>query len=154
MTNFVQVNKVELREGEELQSFIGSVIKALAQHKQKTNKSLMLAGIFKGFIVTRDIEKGTFFKVEMARSEDGLFKLGKVQEVRQAFVPVTQKKEKAEEQEPTLVAVNGDVQEISLDSDTTQQVIKSLADAIEEGVEIHPVEEPNLWDGLNISPAR
>ena len=89
---------VKLLEGEELMEFIDKVQGALAQHRQKTETSTFLRGIFKGFIITRDFENGKFFQHKLSRDGEGLIKLGPAIEVRQAFVPVQQAVSKSSDQ--------------------------------------------------------
>lgn len=98
----VQKN-VKLQEGEELMDFVNKVMDAVAQHRQKTERSVFLTGIFKGFIITRDLESGKFFQMKLGRDKEGLIKLGDPIEVRQTFVPVTQQALKSEGDEITTV---------------------------------------------------
>jgi hypothetical protein len=153
MKNLIEVNKVELRDGEELQQFIGGVIKALGQHRQKTNKSLALRGIFKGFVIAQDMENGKFFRMQVSRDDAGLFAVGKGEEVRQAFVPVRQKAEKAETQEPTLVAVNGEVSEVQVESEHVLKMIETIAAAAEDAPKVVEIVEqkPSVWTNLELT---
>jgi hypothetical protein len=85
----VQKN-VKLEEGEELMDFVNKVQDAVAQQREKLQRSVFLNGIFKGFVIMRDFESGKFFQSKLGRGPDGLIKLGDPIEVRQTFVPVTQ----------------------------------------------------------------
>lgn len=82
---------VKLEEGEELMDFVNKVMDAVSTHRQKTQRSVFLRGIFKGFIITRDFESGKFFQHKLGRDKEGLVKLGDPVEVRQTFVPVASK---------------------------------------------------------------
>lgn len=89
----VEVTKVELVEGEELQGLIKKVIDAVGRHKGKVSKSLGLTGIYKDHVIARDFETGRFFRMKMVR-EGADVVLSDAEEVRQVFVPARQKTEK------------------------------------------------------------
>lgn len=94
MSEHIEIQKFELREGEELHGFIDEVLKALARHRKKADRSLALRGIFKGHVVARDVESGRFYQVAMSRGDNGEIELGDAAEVRQVWVPV-RREEKA-----------------------------------------------------------
>lgn len=128
------LKNVKLEEGEELGDFVNKVFDALAQHRQKAERSVFLRGIFKGFIITRDFENGKFFQMKLSRDKEGLIKLGDPIHVRQTFVPVMAKVEKSEdapdqlqsiELPPTLVIVKGG--KLTAESIT---MLENLCDAV------------------------
>ena len=93
---------VKLQEGEELMDFVNKVQDAVAQQREKLQRSVFLNGIFKGFVITRDFESGKFFQSKLGRGTDGLIKLGDPIEVRQTFVPVTQVAKAEGDDEPEI----------------------------------------------------
>lgn len=148
----VEINKVELLDGEELQTLVKKVVDAITQGKGKTNKSLFLNGIFKDHVITRDWETGKFFKMEMARDGDAITLTGSA-EVRQAFVPVGQKVEKAEDQLSCTVAISSE----KVGEEATVIVVKAdaktvadlLADAIsDEAPNFQDVAKESIWGGI------
>jgi hypothetical protein len=108
MQEYVEVTKVDLKDGEELHSFIDEVYKALGRARERMNKSLILSGIYKDHVITRDVEDGRFFKIVMKRSKEGTLELGDAKEVRQVWEEVKTKTEKSEdgkEAEPAPVYI-------------------------------------------------
>jgi hypothetical protein len=95
MREFVQVQKIDLLDGEELMELAKKVMAAITQHKGRLNKSLALRGIFKDHIVVRDMESGKLFRMNMKRDDAGAVLLDSMDEVRQVFVPAKTKAEKA-----------------------------------------------------------
>lgn len=149
--NKIEVCKVELTEGEELQGMIKKVIDAITRSKGKTKKSLHLAGIYKDHIITRDFESGRFFKMKMERDGD-VIKLSDEAEVRQVFVPVKQKTEKAEADQFCLVAIEAEkdsasVVTVKADTVTVQGLIEDIADGI-DAPDYQDVKEKDLWEGV------
>ena len=89
----IEVSKIDLREGEELQKVVRSIVDTLRSDDEvhKTSKELGLRGIFKDHIVTQDFTTGRMFKFDLARDEAGTIKLSNPVEVRMTFVPVEAK---------------------------------------------------------------
>lgn len=87
----VQIQKnLELLDGEELGEFVGKLQDALAVNRAKLKLSLGIVGIFSDHILTKDFEKGGFYRFAFSRDESGSVVLGDGVEVRQVFVPVTE----------------------------------------------------------------
>jgi len=97
----IAVAKVKLQEGEELMDFVQKVMEAVSQQRQKTQRSMFVRGIFKGFVIMRDFESGNFFQSKLTRDKEGLVKLGDPFAVRQTFVPIAEKVAKSEGEEDT-----------------------------------------------------
>lgn len=95
--DFIQIEKVELLDGEELMSLPRKIMDAMGRHKAKLNRSLFLRGIFNKFIIAKDFETGRMFQMDMSRDQDGDILLGNPVEVKQTFVPVKQAAAKAED---------------------------------------------------------
>ncbi len=148
----VEISKVELLEGEEMQTLIKKIQDAITQGKGKTNKSLFLHGIFKDHIITRDWETHKFFKMELSRDGEGV-KLSSSTEVRQAFVPIGQKVEKAEDQPSCTVAISsskapGAVEVIVVKADA-KTVFDLLDSAIsDEEPKFQDMAKENIWGGI------
>ena len=138
MSQFIEVKKFDLKEGEELMDVVRNIQISLARHREKTNKSVYLQGIFKGFIITRDFENGRHFKMTLKRDKEGDIELGESIEVRQVFVPVDQKKEKAEGEDHTPQAETIEAM-IELANDDTAPTYHKI-----EKVE----EKHSVWNGL------
>ena len=83
----IEVQKAELIEGEELRDFIGKVFEAIHASKAKLERSLSLHGIYKGFVITRDMESGGFLRHDMTR-KGAAVELSDPVEVAQKFVPI------------------------------------------------------------------
>lgn len=93
MNQFIEVQKVALREGEELMDFVRAVQMALRQQGHARSASPSLQGVYNGAIVTRDMESGKFFQHTVKREDGGTVELGEPVEVRQVWVPVDTQKE-------------------------------------------------------------
>lgn len=148
---------VKLQDGEELMDFVNKVFDAVGQHRQKTDKSLFLRGIFKGFIIMKDFESGKLFQSKLSRDNAGLIKLGDAVEVRQTFTPITAAVAKSEGDEndlrsveipPTIVMLKG--------GNLTAESIEMLEDIIKatggevpelEYLEVAKRTEP-FWGGV------
>lgn len=145
----IEVRKVELVEGEELQGLVKKVIDAIGRSKGKTTKSIGLTGIYKDHIITRDFESGKFFKMAMERDDAGNVKLGDAVEVKQVFVPAKQKTEKAEDAPEVLVAIDeGEtavVRTVKCAADVIAQALEDIA--AEPGEMVEPRKE-SLWQGV------
>jgi len=111
MDPFVQVQKVDLVEGEELMDLAKKVMAAITQNKGKTRKSLGLLGIFKDHIVVRDFEDGKLFRMEMKRDDGGNVLLDGMEEVQQKFVPLKPKVQQKSEGQVSVVTL----EELGLD---------------------------------------
>lgn len=145
----VSIAKVKLQEGEELMDFVNKVMEAVAQNRQKTQRSLFLRGIFKGFIIMRDFESGKFMQAKLTRDKEGLVKLGDPFEVRQTFVPIASAVDKSEEQAETLFAIGGDVMHSRLPKEQLVALVKSADDAEEfDFVEVEKEGERVSWTGI------
>lgn len=94
----VEIRKVDLMEGEELQELVKRVIGALGQQKAKLKKSLFLHGIFKDHVIARDFETGAFFKMDMARKGEEVT-LSNMTKVVQTFVAAGAAVKKSEDQQ-------------------------------------------------------
>ena len=155
MKNFVQVYKFELREGEELGELVRNIHQSLARHRERTNKSMFLRGIFKGFVITQDLENGQFLRMTLKRDKQGLIELGESVAVRQAFVPIGSKgkTEKNEEldfvklvelPEMMLVMEDGEVTDASIEE--MKVVAKTMSEASSNPPEMLELEiQQNLW---------
>lgn len=94
---FVEVYKIELSEGEELNELPNKIVQALGRFKSKLSRSLILTHIYKDHIITMDCETRKKFRLELSRDENGNVKLGEPEEVKAVFVPVKNlKKDEAE----------------------------------------------------------
>lgn len=144
MSKHVEINKVELADDEELQTMIKKVMDAVARSKGKTKKSLQLVGIFKDHAITRDFETGKFFKSAMTRDGE-VIKLDEAVEVRQVFVPVKQKTEKAEDAKTCIAAIDGDVMTLGHDAATITEILKDLDGSAPEYA---GAKEKNIWQGV------
>lgn len=86
----VEVNKVDLMDGEEYGELPRKIMQSLTRTKSKLNRSLILTHIFKDHIVTLDLETRKKFRMSLERDEKGTIKLGQPEEVKATFVPVKQ----------------------------------------------------------------
>lgn len=150
---FIQVEKLDLREGEELQEFISSVWKALTRHRERTNRSLMLRGIFEDHVVTKDVENGRLFKMQFKRDKGGFIEFGETQEVRQTFVPVKRTEKNSDAAEVfKAVELPAGLTVILEDGEPTQASLASVAEvakACEErsAPEYVALKPAGFWDG-------
>lgn len=141
----IEIRKVDLVEGEELQGLIRKVFDALRLHKTKSKGSFMLKGIFKDFIITQDSESGKFFRMKMSRDANQI-NLDGLEEVRQTFVPVTQKTEKSEEVRGKYIAMDdGEVITWPLTKSETISLGEFFSSDESEMVE---VEKESIWKGF------
>ncbi len=133
--NRITIEKaIDLREGEELQSFVKQAIAAVgrvAGTDGKANESLFLRGIFKSTLVAMDFETGKFTQFPFTRDSEGVINLGKGVEVMQVFVPTTQKTEKDAGSE------TGNI-----------EAMLAVAKSAEIETEQHDVPADQLWDGV------
>lgn len=95
--HMVEVEKVDLMDGEELMELPRKIMASLTRTKSKLNRSLILTHIFKDHIVTLDIETRKKFMMSMERDDKGAIKLGQPQEVKTKFVPVKENTTKSED---------------------------------------------------------
>jgi len=107
MSMLIEINKVDLVDGEELMELARKVQAAITQHKGKLQKSLGLIGIYKDHIVVRDWEDGKLFRMDMKRDDKGEILLADMTPVKQAFIPVRQKAETVEKAEWSVAFING-----------------------------------------------
>jgi hypothetical protein len=134
MRHFVEIQKFNLLEGEELMSVVRRIHDALTQHRQRTNKSIFLSGIFKSFIIVRDLENGRLFKMDMKRDGEGNIELGDSEEVRQVYVPIKAKEQKSEEDDTSLAEAQVDAMlEVAEKSEAPQYL---------------EVPKDNIWKGI------
>ena len=91
MENRVEVHKVELLEGEELQSFIKALHDALPMQ-------FYLKGVWNSYVIACDRETGKMFKYQFTRTQDGGVELGDGIEVRHVFAEV----QKSEDEEGAI----------------------------------------------------
>jgi len=176
MDNKVEIEKVDLQDGEELMDYVGKVhsaVEALAQvpapwdKKQKIAK-YWLKGIFNGNVVVRERESGKFYRMPLSRSDKGEIKIGPgSEEVRTAFVTVSAKMAKAEGEDPadprlvelpalTLVAKGNSLTEESIN--VLNEIVKAQEDGspetqyVDVKQEVAPTQEPeskkSLWDNV------
>lgn len=144
----IEIFKFDLKDGEELGQVVRALQDAVSRFRQRTDKSVFLSGIFNKFIITRDVESGKSFSVPFKRNSDGDIELGDPVEVRQVFVPVSNKQEKATG-EPTLVAVAGEVISTKLPAETVLEVVKAICSDTAPTYEDAPESTTkSLWDGL------
>lgn len=88
---FLPVRKLQLRQGEELQQFIWTMIGAV-----QTNRVILadgsldawLEGIFDEHVIVRDGNTGRLFRADFTRAADGEIVFSPPVEVRVEFVPV------------------------------------------------------------------
>lgn len=148
---------IKLQDGEELMDFVNKVFDAVGQHRQKTERSLFLRGIFKGFIIMRDFESGKLFQSKLSRDNSGLIKLGDAVEVRQTFTPVSASVSKSDDSEDTFKAVELPPTTVLLkDGKLTSESIEALEgickSANGEVPDFDFVEvaksKAQLWDGI------
>lgn len=88
------INKaIDLKPGEELQEFVGDVVKAvrkLSMDREGDEGPVMLHGIFSDHVILRTFgmgRNGGFLKCQFERTKDGV-KLGSMTPVRMSFSPV------------------------------------------------------------------
>lgn len=98
---------IDLKPGEELQSFIGDIVKAVRKLSiDQEDGPVMLHGIFADHVVLRSFGmgrgNGSFLKVSFERSKDGV-KLGTPSVVRMTFTPVKKNVSDAEDNAEDLV---------------------------------------------------
>lgn len=157
MQDKIEINKVELVEGEELMELVDKVYKALAQNKAKTDKSLGLRGIFKDYIITRDAESGQFFQMAITRKGEHL-ELGEPVQVRQIYVPVAAPKSEGEEKVEKLesqlelrelagISVILESGKLTPGSVEALELIAKAADSAAASQFIDPPKE-DLWAGV------
>lgn len=114
MSDLEFINKaIDLKPGEELQEFVGDVIKAvrkLSLDRESNEGPVMLHGIFADHVILRTFgmgRSGGFLKCQFERKKDGVT-LGNLTPVRMSFAPVT-KRDDADELE------EGDAADVVLD---------------------------------------
>lgn len=84
---------IDLKPGEELQEFIGDVVKAvrkLSMDREQDEGPVMLHGIFADHVILRTFgmgRNGGFLKCTFERKKDGV-QLGNLTPVRMSFAPV------------------------------------------------------------------
>jgi hypothetical protein len=101
----VAVQKLELREGEELWDFVDAVWSAVQTDRiilADGSLDAWLVGIYDDFVIVQDGNTGRLFQAKFERNEKGEFVFGEPTEVRQAFVPVAAPKEDADEAEKAI----------------------------------------------------
>ena len=87
--DYVEVNKSDLMgEGEELNNFVGAVMRAIRKTAQATERFLSLRGIYKNYVVVQNSDDGAFFKMEASRPDGGEVKLSNEVQVRPVWLPV------------------------------------------------------------------
>lgn len=99
---FVQVEKLSLRPGEELMSFVGTMLEAV-----QTNRIVLadgsldawLQGIFDDHVIVQDFNTGRFFKASFERGSDGSIVFSEPVEVRMEWVPTNPSAESSDEVE-------------------------------------------------------
>lgn len=82
----ILVQKFELMEGEELQSFIGKVMAAMPE-------GMFVKGIFSTYVISKEFESGRMFKMPFSRDADGAVSFGEGTEVKHAFVEISKDEE-------------------------------------------------------------
>lgn len=99
MSDLEFINKaIDLKPGEELQEFVGDVIKAvrkLSLDREGEEGPVMLHGIFADHVILRTFGMGRgggFLKCQFERKKDGVV-LGSLTPVRMSFAPVTKRDE-------------------------------------------------------------
>jgi hypothetical protein len=91
VNHFVRVNKLALREGEELMDFVHAMIGAVMTDRivlADGSLDAWLEGIFEDHVIVRDGNTGRLFKAPFERGEDGSIAFSEPVEVRVAFVEV------------------------------------------------------------------
>lgn len=148
----VQINKLELMEGEEVLELGDKVMSALAQQKGKLKKSLFLRGIYNDHVITKDRETGKLFRFEIKRNSSGGIELTNMSEVRPAgFVPVKQKSEKAEDPIESMVVVEGTEVKVPMDPDAIVTLLKGIDSSEPEEIDLVEKTE-SLWQ--DVVPSR
>lgn len=90
--NMVEIQKIDLGDGEELNEFIREVVKAVRKLSIDAGDEgpIMLHGIYKDHVVVKQFGMGggTYYRASWSRDKAGAITLGELQQVRMTFTPV------------------------------------------------------------------
>lgn len=89
---WVEVQKLELREGEEIWDFIDALWTATFTSRvilADGSLDVWLHGIYDKFVIVQDGNTGRFFRAEYSRNDDGTFVFGEPEEVSMQWIPVS-----------------------------------------------------------------